>query len=217
MKRRNIGSIVIGVIFVVCIIMALHQYREDQKTEEGKNENPLGITITKIEDEYDLTKDYYEDYDDTGLETYIITGVFTDEETYIREIREAGVCEYIYKNEEGNGEIKVTEKQREEWLEKAKKNIENVLESLKDEEMCSFEFNEDYTILESNLDKQYSVQCYTEDLFDLIYNAEIMQIFSGVEDWSVNVIIKNMNTGYELVNVQYPQEDMKLTPEMWDE
>lgn len=27
-----------------------------------------------------------------------------------------------------------------------------------------------------------------------------------MEDWSVHFVVQNMNTGYELVNVQYPQE-----------
>ena len=44
-----------------------------------------------------------------------------------------------------------------------------------------------------------------------------MQVFSGTDDWSVNLVIRNINTGYELVNVQYPQEKWEITPDMWDE
>ena len=44
----------------------------------------------------------------------------------------------------------------------------------------------------------------------MLYNEEIVQVFSGVEDWSVHFIVENMNTGYELVNVNYPQEEWKI-------
>lgn len=37
------------------------------------------------------------------------------------------------------------------------------------------------------------------------------------DEWSVNFIVKNINTGYELVNVNYPQEEWEISSEMWDE
>lgn len=219
MKRRNTGGLIIGVVFALCIVMAFLQYRKDQRAEEETVENPLGITVTRIEEdeEYDISKDYYEDYDDTGLETYVITGVFSDEETYIKEVREAGICEYIYKNEDGNGEVKVTEKQRKKWLKTAEENIESVLKRLDDEEMCNFTVNEAYTELHAQATKQYSAQQFLSDVEVILYNAEIMQVFTGTKDWSVHFVVQNMNTGYELVNIQYPQEGWNVTPDMWDE
>ena len=83
--------------------------------------------------------------------------------------------------------------------------------------MCSFKFNEDYTIMQSDLSKKYSIKKFSDDIFSLVYDAEIMQVFSGTDDWSVNLVIRNINTGYELVNVQYPQEKWEITPDMWDE
>ena len=223
MKRKNIFGTIVGVVIVICVLMAMVQFKKEQITQKDNvTVLPGGVTIKKIEDdeEYDISKNYYKDYDDTGLETYVITTVFNydSEESYIKEIREADICEYIYKNEEGYVDVKVTEKQRKEWLSKAEENINIILKNMEDEEKCSFEFKEKYTILESKVEKNYSLQAYAKDIINLLYNAEIMQIFSETEkEWSVNVIIENMSTGKELVNIQYPQEDLRIEPNMWKE
>ncbi|WP_075679688.1 hypothetical protein [Roseburia sp. 831b] len=223
MKRKNIFGTIVGVVIVICVLMAMVQFKKEQITQKDNvTVLPGGVTIKKIEDdeEYDISKNYYKDYDDTGLETYVITTVFNydSEESYIKEIREADICEYIYKNEEGYVDVKVTEKQRKEWLSTAEENINIILKNMEDEEKCSFEFKEKYTILESKVEKNYSLQAYAKDIINLLYNAEIMQIFSETEkEWSVNVIIENMSTGKELVNIQYPQEDLRIEPNMWKE
>ena len=227
MKRKNIFGIVMGIIVVICILMAMVQFKKEQTAQsevdasqkEDATVLPDGITINKVEDDedYDISKNYYKDYDDTGLETYVVSGVFSDEESYIKEIREAGICEYIYKNEDGYADVKVTEEQRKRWIESAEQSIEKIQKNLEGEEMCSFEFNDDYTVLESDISKKYSVKSYTSDIFTLIYDAEIMQVFSGRDDWSVNIVIRNVNTGYELVNIQFPQEELNITPDTWDE
>ncbi len=227
MKRKNIFGIAIGIIVVICILMAMVQFKKEQTAQsevdaaqkEEATVLPGGVSIKKVDDDedYDTSKNYYKDYDDTGLETYVISGVFSDEKTYIEEIREANICEYIYINADGNADIKVTEEQREEWLKNAKKNIEVILDRTEEESMCEFKFNQDYTVLESSADKEYSGRTYVEDLMNLIYNAEIEQIFSGAEDWSINIIIRNMRTGSEIINVNYPQEEISVKGSLWDE
>ena len=222
MKRKNISGTIVGVVIVICVLMAMVQFKKEQITQKDNvTVLPGGVTIKKIEDdeEYDISKNYYKDYDDTGLETYVITAVFDyDSETeYIKEIRDADICEYIYKNGDGNAEIKVTGKQRKKWLEGAKKNIDNVLERMEKEDMCNFMVDEDYERLTVKMTKQYSTQTFYEDVKSVLYNEEIVQVFSGVEDWSVHFIVENMNTGYELVNVQYPQEGWNIDEDTWDE
>lgn len=227
MKKKNIFGIAMVIIVVVCIVMAIVQFKKEQiaQSKIGSEQNeevtalPGGATIKKIDDDedYDTSKNYYKDYDDTGLETYVISGVFSDEETYIKEIREAGVCEYIYKSEDGNADVKVTEEQREAWISRAKENIEYVLDKVKDDEESNFEISEDYTELNVKITKQSSPSEFLSNVEVLLYNAEIIQVFTGEKDWSVHFIVENMNTGYELVNVQYPQEGWNIDEDTWDE
>ena len=227
MKRRNIFGIAMGIIVVICILMAMVKFKKEQiaqsEVDAAQKEDvtvlPGGITIKKVDDDedYDTSKNYYKDYDDTGLETYVISGVFSDEETYIKGIREADICEYIYKNEDGNADVKVTEEQRKTWIGSAKENIEYVLDKVKDDEESNFEISEDYTELNVKITKQSSPSEFLSNVEVLLYNAEIIQVFTGEKDWSVHFIVQNMNTGYELVNVQYPQEGWNIDEDTWDE
>ena len=213
-----------GIIVVVCILMAMVQFKKDQANiaqKENVTELPGGITIRKLDDDedYDISKNYYKDYDDTGLEKYEITKIFDydSEAEYIKEVREANICEYIYKNEDGNIEVKVTEKQRKKWLKIAKNNINQVIERVKKDEESDFEIGDDYKKLNVKVTKQCSAQEFLANVNAVTYNEEIMQVFSGEKDWSVHFVVQNMNTGYELVNIQFPQETWSITPDMWDE
>ena len=104
--------------------------------------------------------------------------------------------------------------------ERVRRDVEGVVASVgvgRGDETCSFTLNEEYTELNAQVTKQCSAQQFLSDVEVVTYNAEIMQVFTGTEDWSVHFVVQNMNTGYELVNVQYPQEEWNITPDMWDE
>ena len=71
MKKKNITGIIGIAIFVIGIVAALVIYKKVQtiseKTETGEeadtiilsaDENPFGMEIKKINENYDLTKDY---------------------------------------------------------------------------------------------------------------------------------------------------------------
>ena len=78
MKKKNITGIIGIAIFVIGIVAALVIYKKVQtiseKTETGEeadtiilsaDENPFGMEIKKINENYDLTKDYYKNYNNT--------------------------------------------------------------------------------------------------------------------------------------------------------
>ena len=223
--NKKIGTIVFAGILCISLLMVYHQYRVDQSDIIYEDEN--GVTIRKVEDDtvsedgdketYDITKAYYEEYDDSGLETYVIANVFGEVDDYIKDLRENDICEYVFENTDGRIEVKVTEEQRLEWIALAEKNIEDVLGSITEEDLYNYTFSEEYTELYSELKESASVYNYAEDILLLIYNAEIYQTFNGVEEWSVHVVIENMDNGEELINAQYPKEGINITPEMWDE
>ena len=89
MKKKNIVRIIIIALFVIGIAAALMQYKREQTALEqpevgeepetvvlSADENPFGIEIKKINEDYDLTRNYYKDYDNTGLQKYIIPVIF---------------------------------------------------------------------------------------------------------------------------------------------
>ena len=51
------------------------------------DENPFGIEIKKINEDYDLTRNYYKNYDNTGLQKYIIPVILLVARSYVIELQ----------------------------------------------------------------------------------------------------------------------------------
>ena len=234
MKKKNIVGIIIIALFVIGIAAALMQYKREQTALEqpevgeepetvvlSADENPFGVEIKKINEDYDLTRNYYKDYDNTGLQRYIIPVIFTDKRSYIAEMRESGYCQYGYESKEEGLVAEITEQQRKNWLELTEKDIKRVIEQNKDEELYHFRISDDYKILYLDVSKEIlnSQSTFTakmSSLMTLTYDSEIYQVLNGNKDWSLQIIVTDMETGKELENIKFPDEDYNLSIETWD-
>ena len=234
MKKKSITGIIVVALFIIGIIAALIVYKKMQmvpeKSQVGEepetvvlsaDENPFGIEIKKINENYDLTRNYYKDYDNTGLQKYIIPVIFTDKRTYIAEMRESGYCQYGYESKEEGLVAEITEKQRKNWLELTEKDIKRVIEQNKDEELYHFRISDDYKILYLDVSKEIlnSQSTFTakmSSLMTLTYDSEIYHVLNGNKDWSLQIIVTDMETGKELENIKFPEEDYNLSIETWD-
>lgn len=161
-----------------------------------------------------MTREFYSNYDDTGLQTYVITRIFSDYETYIKQTREEDLCEYIYENEDQMIEVKLSEEQKKAWLEKANSNINDVLEHSNN--LFTFDISEDTSELNIQISKKSSPEDFMAELMVLVFNCQIKQIFSGKEDWSVHMSIYNMDNGSVLTDIIVPEQELSITPEMWE-
>lgn len=105
MKRKNIIGMLVIAVFVISIVAVLMQYKKEQMVAEkpetgeeadtiilGADENPFGMEIKKLNENYDLTKNYYKNYDNKGLQKFEITAIYTNATDFIKEIR--GATEY---------------------------------------------------------------------------------------------------------------------------
>ena len=234
MKKKSITGIIVVALFIIGIIAALIVYKKVQtvpeKSQVGEepetvvlsaDENPFGIEIKKINEDYDLTRNYYKNYDNTGLQKYIIPVIFTDKRTYIAEMRESGYCQYGYESKEEGLVAEITEQQRKNWLELTEKDIKRVIEQNKDEELYHFKISDDYKILYLDVSKEIlnSQSTFTakmSSLMTLTYDSEIYQVLNGTKDWSLQIIVTDMETGKELENIKFPEEDYNLSIETWD-
>ena len=167
MKKKNIVGIIIIALFVIGIAAALMQYKREQTALEqpevgeepetvvlSADENPFGVEIKKINENYDLTRDYYKNYDDTGLEEFKITGIFTDEREYIVELRESGYCKYAWLDELDNIIAEMTEQQKEEWLNYTVNDINRII-GQGEEGFYSFKFTHNYEELQLEILLKY--------------------------------------------------------------
>ena len=166
MKKRNVAGVIIIALFVIGIAAALMQYKREQTALEqpevgeepetvvlSADENPFGVEIKKINEDYDLTRNYYKDYDNTGLQRYIIPVIFTDKRSYIAEMRESGYCQYGYESKEEGLVAEVTEQQRKNWLELTEKDMKRVIEQSQDEELYRFNISDDCKTLYMEVSK----------------------------------------------------------------
>ena len=234
MKKKNVVGIIIIALFAIGIVAALIVYKKVQTVPEksqvgdepetvvlSADENSFGIEIKKINEDYDLTRNYYKNYDNTGLQKYIIPVIFTDKRTYIAEMRESGYCQYGYESKEEGLVAEITEQQRKNWLELTEKDIKRVIEQNKDEELYHFKISDDYKILYLDVSKEIlnSQSTFTakmSSLMTLTYDSEIYQVLNGNKDWSLQIIVTDMETGNELENIKFPDEDYNLSIETWD-
>jgi hypothetical protein len=234
MKKKNVVGIIIIALFAIGIVAALIVYKKVQtvpeKSQVGEepetvvlsaDENPFGIEIKKINEDYDLTRNYYKNYDNTGLQKYIIPVIFTDKRTYIAEMRESGYCQYGYESKEEGLVAEITEQQRKNWLELTEKDIKRVIEQNKDEELYHFKISDDYKILYLDVSKEIlnSQSTFTakmSSLMTLTYDSEIYHVLNGTQNWSLQIIVTDMETGKELENIKFPEEDYNLSIETWD-
>ena len=234
MKKKKIVGIIIIALFVIGIAAALMQYKREQKALEqpevgeepetvilSADENPFGIEIKKINEDYDLTRNYYKNYDNTGLQKYIIPVIFTDKRTYIAEMRESGYCQYGYESKEKGLVAEITEQQRKNWLELTEKDIKRVIEQSQDEELYRFNISDDCKTLYMEVSKeilnhQNIATIHSGLLMTLTYDSEIYQVLNGTKDWSLQIIVTDMETGKELENIKFPDEDYNLSIETWD-
>ena len=200
MKKKSITGIIVVALFIIGIIAALIVYKKVQtmpeKSQIGEepetvilsaDENPFGIEIKKINEDYDLTRNYYKNYDNTGLQKYIIPVIFTDKRTYIAEMRESGYCQYGYESKEEGLVAEITEQQRKNWLELTEKDIKRVIEQNKDEELYHFKISDDYKILYLDVSKEIlnSQSTFTakmSSLMTLTYDSEIYHVLNGTQN-----------------------------------
>ena len=209
MKKKNITGIIGIAIFVIGIVAALVIYKKVQtiseKTETGEeadtiilsaDENPFGMEIKKINENYDLTKDYYKNYDNTGLQKFEITAIYTNATDFII--------------------IELNEEQKEKWIKKAEENIRNELEKTDEDELYKISVSDDYTEVNCQVAQKANGLTFTTKLMIIFFNSEMYQILNGNAEWSIHVVAKDLYTGGELVNIDYPKEVFSINEETWD-
>ena len=230
--KKYVGMIVLISVISLSALIGFRQYQKENKAKESESQTeiswdtPYGkATIKKTADLdesgnpiYDTSKKYYKDYDDTGLETCILTGIFADsEEEAIKQVRETGHCRYAYLTEDGKCEIKLTEEEKTWWIDSAKKTVDKIIKKNVDNEGYTFVLNEDYKELQVFANKDGKLSEFQADITNLVYAIEIIQLFSGADDWNVVITVTNTENGVEIANANYPKEELIIEPEMWDE
>ena len=57
---------------------------------------------------------------------------------------------------------------------------------------------------------------HTALVMSLIYDSEIYQVLNGKTDWAIHIVGKDLETGGELMNINFPEEGYHISIENWD-
>ena len=76
---------------------------------------------------------------------------------------------------------------------------------------------EDYKELQVFANKDGKLSEFQADITNLVYAIEIIQLFSGADDWNVVITVTNTENGVEIAKANCPKEELIIEPEMWDE
>ena len=107
-----------------------------------------------------------------------------------------------------NGEILIErEWNGEEYILKNGKTYRPVYKPLNED---------DYTVIKLDIDQSALIDEVGEALIVLIYDSELYQIFNGNEKWSIHIMVNDMETQKEMMNIQFPKEKFRLSPDMWE-
>ena len=86
-----------------------------------------------------------------------------------------------------------------------------------DNEGYTFVLSEDYKELQVFANKDGKLSEFQADITNLVYAIEIIQLFSGADDWNVVITVTNTENGVEIAKANCPKEELIIEPEMWDE
>ena len=92
----------------------------------------------------------------------------------------------------------------------------NELEKTDEDELYKISVSDDYTEVNCQVAQKANGLTFTAELMIIFFNSEMYQILNGNAEWSIHVVAKDLSTGGELVNIDYPKEVFSITEETWD-
>ncbi|MFR0740991.1 MAG: hypothetical protein ACLSHE_03790 [Roseburia sp.] len=88
-----------------------------------------------------------------------------------------------------------------------------------EEGFYSFKFTHNYEELQLEISKEIlngKTTTHTALVMSLIYDSEIYQVLNGKTDWAIHIVGKDLETGGELMNINFPEEGYHISIENWD-
>jgi hypothetical protein len=76
---------------------------------------------------------------------------------------------------------------------------------------------DDYKEIDIEMGSDVSYTSMMTYLGIIMYYTELLQQFNGVDDtWSVNVVLKDIDTGNVILTANYPNEKIRIEQSLWD-
>lgn len=156
----------------------------------------------------------------TQSKDYIIPnfmGDLEDAEDYAKDVVKDGFFKRAYVKDGSNLVISATEQEAGYWVERKKREFQDAVDDYINTTGNIAEYTDDYTALTLYIETNESMQ----DLYDLVilalHNSEMIQIFSGSQEWQIELKIIRPSSRKTIYDVIYPKERIHFGGELWDE
>jgi hypothetical protein len=151
---------------------------------------------------------------------YEITQFFgsdDDIDAYIQDMKNEDYCEAITTTENHKHIlVTATEEQRKKWISKAEAVIKDTIQEIDPDNHYAITCEKNDTKMIISATKDWNTQQLALDMSLVLYNMEIVQIFSGTSSWSVDFIVQNMDNQKILYEVNYPEKEIDFGDSLWE-
>jgi hypothetical protein len=131
---------------------------------------------------------------------------------YIKEGRKA-----YFNEDETKIYVETTKKGWKEWRGYTENGLRSNLDDANYIPRLTMSVTDDYKEIDIEMGSDVSYTSMMTYLGIVMYYTELLQQFNGVEDtWSVNVVLKDIDTGNVILTANYPNEKIRIEQSLWD-
>jgi hypothetical protein len=113
--------------------------------------------------------------------------------------------------------VETTKKGWKEWLEYTESDLRSNLKSANNIPRLTMSVTDDYKEIDIEMGSDVSYTSMMNCLVLTMYYTELLQQFNGVEDtWSVDIVLRDIDTGNIILKVNYPHETIRIEQSLWD-
>ena len=128
---------------------------------------------------------------------------------------ELGYCMSGYSD--GNSiEIRLSCYQRQKWIKAVQEELKFLLEEANSLDNMMFEISSDAKEMTLIANENMSFKSAATYVLAFVYDMELFQVLNGEEDWGIDFILIDMDTGEVLYTEEHPENNIRVEEGMWE-
>ena len=144
---------------------------------------------------------------------FFVQGFFEIKEFLEEKMVEGMINDYSYINGDYFAYVKVTDDQKQQWIEYSQEEINRVVSQEYDG--FSLVVSEDNKNLEMDIESTSDYYLASHTMYDALFNIQNYMVFSGMKDWACHIVVKNLDSDKNIMEADYPNEDGDISPSGW--
>ena len=219
MNNKFSRMIIIYICVLCCLTGVFFLYRSSKHNMMSSASNsastePVVSNEKETGDsENDPSNKQNQDESEVYIPRFFVRGYFEIKEFLEEKMKEGMINDYSYVGGDYFAYVKVTEDQKQQWVKYSQEEIDKLL--AKEYDGFTINVGEDNTSLNMDIKSNSDYYLATHTMQDVLFNIQNYLVFSGVKDWSCHVVIRNVDSGKDVMNMHYPNEDGNIDNSDW--